>query len=77
MAVTNTKQTMKTVYLRAYGHNGKRTTAMIANKMVGKSQVFGSAVSNLNEANFDLELASDFYNCLGYLSFGTFYGLVK
>jgi hypothetical protein len=50
---------------------------MTPHKMAGNSQVFGYAVSNLNEANFDTELPSDFSSSLGYLSFYEFSGLWK
>jgi hypothetical protein len=77
IAITNPKHIMKTEYFKAYGQRGKRTTAMIPNRIVGNSQVFGSAVSNLNEANFDVELFSDFAKTFGYFNLGIFYGLWK
>lgn len=56
IAVTNTRQTMKTAYFSIYGHSGNKTTAIIPNKIRGNSHVFCSAESNLNEANFASEM---------------------
>jgi len=58
-----------------YGHSGNKTTAIIAIKIAGNSQVFGSVESNLKEANFDFLFPSDFYSYWGYFNFGILSGL--
>jgi hypothetical protein len=77
MAMTKTSDIMKMMYFSMYGHRGNKTTAITPKMIAGNSQVFGSAKSNLNEANFDLELAYDLSNWFGYFNFGRFSGREK
>ena len=62
------------MYFSIYGQRGNNTTAITPIKIAGNNHVFGSAGSNLNEANFDSEPSYDLYKTLGYLSFGIFSG---
>mgnify|MGYP007057242969 FL=1 len=65
MAMTKTSDIMKMMYFSMYGHIGNKTTAITPKMIAGNSHVLGSAKSNLNEANFDLELAYDLSNWFG------------